>query len=121
MAQRFPQLEPANFTPRQKEVADAIQSGPRGGAIAQPRQEQLASDPRRIADPGPLETADPTFHVRRGDRGIRREVERRPHAVRRRRMLRRALLVGLGLALAAGVCFGTPFVGMAVVALLGAR
>ena len=36
MAQRFTQLEPAAFTPRQKEVADAIQSGPRGGGLRGP-------------------------------------------------------------------------------------
>ena len=36
MAQRFPQLDPAHFTPRQKEVADAIQSGPRGGGLRGP-------------------------------------------------------------------------------------
>ena len=36
MAQRFSQLEPANYTPRQQEVADAIQSGPRGGGLRGP-------------------------------------------------------------------------------------
>ncbi len=43
MAQRFPQLEPANFTPRQKEVADAIQSGPRGGGLRGPFNALLRS------------------------------------------------------------------------------
>ena len=36
MAQRFPHLQPSDFTPRQKEVADAIQSGPRGGGLRGP-------------------------------------------------------------------------------------
>ena len=36
MAQRFPQLDPAHFTPRQQAVADAIQSGPRGGGLRGP-------------------------------------------------------------------------------------
>ena len=36
MAQRFPQLEPSQFTPRQQQVADAIQSGPRGGGLRGP-------------------------------------------------------------------------------------
>jgi 4-carboxymuconolactone decarboxylase len=36
MAQRYPQLQPSDLTPRQKEVADAIQSGPRGGGLRGP-------------------------------------------------------------------------------------
>ncbi len=36
MAQRYPQLQTSDFTPRQKEVADAIQSGPRGGGLRGP-------------------------------------------------------------------------------------
>ncbi len=36
MAQRFPQLQPSDYTPRQQEVADAIQSGPRGGGLRGP-------------------------------------------------------------------------------------
>ena len=36
MAQRYPQLQTSDFTLRQKEVADAIQSGPRGGGLRGP-------------------------------------------------------------------------------------
>ena len=36
MAQRYPQLQTSDFTSRQKEVADAIQSGPRGGGLRGP-------------------------------------------------------------------------------------
>ncbi len=36
MAQRYPQLQTGDYTPRQKEVADAIQSGPRGGGLRGP-------------------------------------------------------------------------------------
>jgi 4-carboxymuconolactone decarboxylase len=43
MAQRFPQLEPSQYTPRQKEVADAIQSGPRGGGLRGPFNALLRS------------------------------------------------------------------------------
>ena len=43
MAQRFPQLDAANYTPRQKEVADAIQSGPRGGGLRGPFNALLRS------------------------------------------------------------------------------
>ena len=36
MTQRYTQLEPSQYTPRQQEVADAIQSGPRGGGLRGP-------------------------------------------------------------------------------------
>lgn len=42
-----------------------------------------------------------------------------PHAVRRRRNLRRAVLVALPVALAAGLYWGAPYVGMVAVALFG--
>ena len=43
MAQRFVQLQPGDLTPRQKEVADAIQSGPRGGGLRGPFNALLRS------------------------------------------------------------------------------
>ena len=42
-AQRFPQLSPADLTPEQKTVADAIQSGPRGGGLRGPFNALLRS------------------------------------------------------------------------------
>jgi 4-carboxymuconolactone decarboxylase len=42
-AQRFPQLSPADLTPEQKKVADAIQSGPRGGGLRGPFNALLRS------------------------------------------------------------------------------
>ena len=42
-AQRFPQLEPSDYTPAQKTVADAIQSGPRGGGLRGPFNALLRS------------------------------------------------------------------------------
>ena len=41
--QRFKQLQPGDLTPRQKEVADAIQSGPRGGGLRGPFNALLRS------------------------------------------------------------------------------
>ena len=43
MAQRFTQLQPGDLTPRQQEVADAIQSGPRGGGLRGPFNALLRS------------------------------------------------------------------------------
>jgi 4-carboxymuconolactone decarboxylase len=43
MAQRFPQLAPSDLTPEQKKVADAIQSGPRGGGLRGPFNALLRS------------------------------------------------------------------------------
>ena len=42
-AQRFSQLSPADLTPEQKKVADAIQSGPRGGGLRGPFNALLRS------------------------------------------------------------------------------
>ena len=41
--QRFKQLQPGDLNPRQKEVADAIQSGPRGGGVRGPFNALLRS------------------------------------------------------------------------------
>ena len=41
--QRFKQLQPGDLNPRQKEVADAIQSGPRGGGLRGPFNALLRS------------------------------------------------------------------------------
>ena len=43
MTQRFPQLQPSDLNARQKEVADAIQSGPRGGGLRGPFNALLRS------------------------------------------------------------------------------
>ena len=42
-AQRFPQLQPGDLSPRQKAVADAIESGPRGGGLRGPFNALLRS------------------------------------------------------------------------------